>query len=132
MNSTPKPPTRSRNTLLDALCAQFPVFREAQPLAIGIHKAIKVRLPETEGGALRNALKIHTASTKYLKNLSQAKTRFDLEGAEAGEVTEEQRQQASQTLKDRFKKAAERKRAEEAEKQRQDKLHLLVERFKKS
>lgn len=132
MNSTPKPPTRSRNALLDTLCAQFPVFREAQPLAIGVHKTIKARMPEAEGAQLRNALKIHTASTKYLKNLSQAKTRFDLDGAEAGEVTEEQRQQASQTLKDRFKKAAERKRADEADKQRQEKLHQLVDKFKKS
>lgn len=43
-----------------------------------------------------------------LKVLSHGDTRFDLDGSPVGEVTAEQRQQASDTLRERFKKKAQR------------------------
>lgn len=69
------------------------------------------------------------ASTRYLKVLSQADIRFDLDGAPAGEVTTEQRQQSLDALRDRFKKQADRHRAEELAKQQQEKLQQLAVKF---
>ncbi len=122
-------PSRTRNATLEMLSATFPVFRDCQPLAVGIHKAIKEKLPDIDAGQLRAAMKIHTASTKYLKVLSQGGSRFDLDGNVAGEVTAEQRTQATDGLRERFRKGAERKKAEQQEKERQDKLLQLAEKF---
>ena len=137
--SLPKPP-RPRNAVLDSLAVSFPVFRDCLPLAIGIHKAIVARLPEIDPQQLRAAMRMHTASTRYLKALAQASSRFDLDGEAAGEVTAEQRQQALTTLRERFKGQAERHRAaqlaQQQEKlaqqqvqQRQEKLLKLAEKF---
>lgn len=120
---------RPANATLEVLVSSFPVFRDGKPLAIGIHKAIKARLPDIGEGSLRLALKNHTASTKYLKAISNGNQRFDLDGNPAGEITDEQRQQALTTLKERFRKIADRKKAEQAEKERQTKLQLLAEKF---
>ena len=133
-------PPRSRNPILDTLSASFKVFNDCQPLAVGIHKIIKERLPEISTEELRNAIRFHTASTRYLKTLSQASERFDLDGAPAGEVTEEQRKYASDTLRERFKKQAERHKAdqmakdlaqqqEQLAKQRRESLQKLAEKF---
>lgn len=129
-----------RNALLDTLSTNYPVFREYQPLALGIHKTVKERMPEVEAAELRSAMKIHTASTRYLKALVTGKSRFDLDGQVAGEVTEEQREVASTALRERFKKAAERRKAEELAKKaalkeqealekRSEKLAQLAARF---
>lgn len=120
---------RAPNPVLETLIATFPVFRNNQPLAIGIHKAIKVRLPDIGDGSLRMALKGYTASTKYLKAIANDKQRFDLDGNPAGEVTAEQRQQALETIKERFHKMAERKKAEQKSKEQQEKLKKLAEKF---
>lgn len=122
-------PSRARNALLDSLSASFPAFRDCLPLALGVHKVIKERLPDIAVPQLRSAMRIHTASTRYLKVLSQADQRFDLDGAPAGEVTEEQRQQASQTLRERFKKKAEQHKVEQAAKQHQENLVKLAGKF---
>jgi ProP effector len=121
--------SRPSNPVLETLSATFPVFRDGQPLAIGIHKAIKARLPNIGEGSLRMALKGYTASTKYLKVIANGKQRFDLDGNPAGEVTPEQRQQALETIKERFRKAAERKKDEQEAKERQEKLQKLAEKF---
>jgi ProP effector len=127
-DSHPKP-RRPFSPVLETLSATFPVFRDGQPMAIGIHKAIKLRLPDISEGSLRMALKGYTASTKYLKAIANGKQRFDLDGNPAGEVTAEQRQQALETIKDRFRKAAERKKAEQEDKERQEKLQKLADKF---
>ncbi len=125
----PAPARRQKSPILDTLATSFIVFRDCQPLAIGIHKAIKERLPDLDAQQLKATMRMHTASTRYLKVLSQAETRFDLDGAPAGEVTAEQRQQALDTLRDRFKKQADRHRAEELAKQQQEKLQQLAAKF---
>lgn len=129
MTDTPSPARRAPDPTLETLIAAFPAFRDGRPLAIGIHKAIRARLPDLDAGALRTALKRYTASTKYLKAIASGEQRFDLDGNPAGEITAEQRQQATDSLKERFRKGAERKKAEEAEKARQEKLRQLAEKF---
>ena len=128
----------SRNALLDTLCATFPVFQECRPLSLGIHKTICERMPDVKPADLRLAMRVHTASTRYLKALAAGTARYDLDGQPAGEVTEEQRTVASEGLKSRFAKAAERRKADEqarkaqeADAARQEKLNQLAARFSK-
>ncbi len=122
-------PRRQQNEVLATLITTFKAFGECLPLAVGIHKVIKERIPNIDPQQLRVALRIHTASTRYLKELSQSKFRFDLDGTPLGEVTEEQRRQAMDMLRDRFKKQAEQHKAELLAKQQQEKLRLLAEKF---
>ena len=129
MSTTTPKPLRPRNAVLDALSASFKVFHECLPLALGIHKTIRERLPDLHAQHLRDAMRMHTASTRYLKVLSRADTRFDLDGAPAGEVTAEQKRQASVTLQERFRKTAELHKAELAAKQHQENLLKLAEKF---
>lgn len=125
----PLPPRRPRNTALETLIATFAVFRDCQPLAIGVHKTIRERLPGMGAGQLHHALKAHTASTRYLKALSQEANRFDLDGNPAGIVTPEQQKQALDSLRERFRKQAERRKAELQAQEHQQKLLKLVETF---
>jgi len=129
-DTVPPPPRRSKNPVLETLIATFAVFRDCQPLAIGVHKTIRERLPGIGAGQLHHALKTHTASTRYLKALSQGTTRFDLDGIAAGIVTPEQQKQALDTLRERFRKQAERRKAELQAQEHQQKLLKLVETFK--
>lgn len=126
-DSAPKP-GRS-NALLDRLYSEFPVFRDHRPLAIGIHKALILRLPDLDKGQVRNALHLHTGSTRYLKSIVENAPRFDLDNTPDGVVTAEQHKQAATTLRERFRKAAERRKADEDEKKRQAKLLSLAEKF---
>ena len=120
---------RPRNTALDTLNAAFPVFRECRPLAIGIHKAIRDRLPDMNPGQLRFALQTHTGSTRYLKAVSQGNIRFDLDGEAAGSVSHEQQKQALDTLKERFRKQAAQRKVDEAAREHQQNLQKLAEKF---
>ena len=125
----PSLPHRMKSPVLETLAASFKVFHDCLPLAIGIHKSIKERLPDLDTQQLKATMRMHTACTRYLKVLSQADTRFDLDGAPAGEVTAEQRQQALDTLRDRFRKKAEQHKAEQLAKQQLEKLQQLAAKF---
>lgn len=134
--TAPEPRSPRRNALLETLCERFAVFRDARPLALGVHKVILERLPEIDAGKLRLAMRLHTASTRYLKAIAGGRERFDLDANVAGEITDEQREVAATTLRERFKDAAERRQAEaKAEReraalaQRQEKLEQLAARF---
>jgi ProP effector len=138
MSPQPAPKPVRRNALLEQLQAEFPVFRDCKPLAIGIHKQLMERKPDLDKNKVRVALHSHTASTRYLKALTEGAPRIDLDGQTAGEVTAEQQTVAVQTLRDRLKKAAERRKAEEAQRKaeeeeakRQARLQQLAEKFNK-
>lgn len=118
-----------RNAVHEKLCAEFTVFRDYQPLAIGIHKAIMERIPEFDKAQVRNALHGHTGSTRYLKSLVEGACRLDLDGNSVGMVTEVQQEQAAGALRERFKKGAEKCRAERVEQQHQEKLLKLAEKY---
>jgi ProP effector len=146
--SSPAPsPVQLARTLLKQFQEEFVVFREYQPLAIGIDKQLAARLPELNRKVLRIALGIHTNSLRYLKGMEKATVRFDLDGNQAAEVTEEHRAHATELLRERLKKEAERRKvqreaeqaqrkaeqaqreAEEAERQRAEKLNQLTAKF---
>jgi ProP effector len=129
----------SARTLLKQFQQQFPAFRDCLPLAIGIDKQILARMPELDRKTMRTALGIHTGSLRYLRAMEKATVRFDLEGAAGAEVTDVHRAHAKETLQQRFKKEAERKKAErdaaqaaEADRLRQEKLLQLASKFSRN
>ncbi|WP_345790386.1 ProQ/FinO family protein [Aromatoleum aromaticum] len=137
-----KRPHLDARGLLLKLQEASPTFRDVRPLALRIDKAIAARFPELDRKVIRSAMRLHTASTRYLKVMEKATARFDLDGKPEGEVTEEQRAHAKQTLKERFAEAAKRKKdaleaekakraAEEAERRKAEKLQQLVGKFAK-
>lgn len=133
--STSEPQGQSARTLLNDLRTGFVAFRDCLPLAIGIDKQVKERLPDVDKKLLRIALGIHTHSLRYLKSVEKARHRYDLDGNVVAELLDEHRQHAAQTLKERLKKDAERRRvqreAEALESQRLEKMNQLVEKFGK-
>ena len=126
--------------LLKDLQARFDVFRNFSPLAIGIDKQLFAALPELSKKAIRIAMRNHTISTRYLKEMEKGTQRLNLDGTPAGEVTDENRQHATEQLRERFKKQAEQRRAleaaskaaakaAEAEARKQEKLSQLAAKF---
>jgi len=122
--------------VLKQLRETSPTFRECKPVALRIDKAIAERFPQYSRKLIRNAMRMHTASTRYLKSVEKGETRFDLDGNEAGEVTAEHREHASEKLKARFAEQARRKREQrkeaEAEQRKAEKLQQLAEKFSKN
>ena len=119
--------------LLKDLQARFDVFRNFSPLAIGIDKQVFAQLPDVSKKSLRLAMRSHTISTRYLKEMEKGTVRLNLDGTPAGEVTDENRQHAAELLRERFKKQAEQRKAAaaeaKAEQLRQAKRTALAEKF---
>jgi ProP effector len=119
--------------LLKDLQERFDVFRNFSPLAIGIDKQVFALLPELSKKSLRLAMRSHTISTRYLKEMEKGTVRLNLDGSPADEVTDENRQHAAEQLRERFKKQAEARKAAEAEakaeQRRTEKLNQLAEKF---
>ena len=133
-------PTVDARALLKDIQARHDVFRNFSPLAIGIDKQLLAQQPELNRKALRMALRNHTMSTRYLKEMQTGTVRFNLDGTAAGEVTEDARTHSAELLRERFKKQAELRKAEQeaaraeqeaarAEQRRQEKLSQLTEKF---
>ena len=125
-------PVDSR-ALLKEIQAGHDVFRNFSPLAIGIDKQLLAQRPELNRKALRMALRSHTMSTRYLKEMEKAEVRLNLDGTPAGEVTAEARTHSAELLRERFKKQAEQRKAEQeaarAEQRHLEKLNQLTEKF---
>ena len=128
-------PTIDARTLLKDIQTRHDVFRNFSPLAIGIDKQLQARQSELNRKTMRIALGLHTNSLRYLKSMEKATRRFDLDGNPGEEVSETHRAHAAEVLKERFRKDAERRRAqkqaEQQEKERNQKLSQLVEKFGK-
>ena len=135
MTTPTENPVQNARALLKTLQQNFSVFRDYSPLAIGIDKQLLTRQNELNRKTLRIALGLHTNSLRYLKSMEKATRRFDLDGNPGEEVTDAHRAHAAEVLKERFRKDAERRRAqklaEQQEKERNQKLSLLVEKFGK-
>jgi ProP effector len=99
-----KAPDMSLEACTQALKAQFPALFEgpAKPVKLRIQADIQARAP---GVFSKKSLSIflhrHTNSTAYLLALTQAPHRFDLDGAPAGEISDEHRQVALEEVKRR-------------------------------
>lgn len=119
-----------RDPVLAELAATYTVFRDARPLAIGIHKSVMAAHPGFDKDSVRKALQRHTASTRYLKAVAAGGVRFGLDGQPSGEVTPEQKKLAADGVRERFRRQAERRREAEKAKAIQAKLHQLVDKFK--
>jgi ProP effector len=143
MDNPPLSPGQAARMLLKELQANFAVLRDCLPLAIGIDKQLTARMPDVNRKVLRTALGIHTKSLRYLKAMKKATARFDLDGKEAGEVTQEQRSHAAAALDERLKRDAEhrkaqrqaqeaQKKAEEEAQRRTEKLQQLAAKFSRS
>lgn len=139
--TTPELPSTPRALLKD-LSANYAVFRDYQPLAVGIKKQVAERYPGLPSKLLGVALYLHTGSVRYLKSLQTGTPRLDLEGNPAGEVSEEHQQHAAEQLKELLRKQGEARRAEakskreaeaakQAEEQRNAKLQQLAAKFSK-
>ena len=130
--ATTNKPNDTRALLKD-LQDRFDVFRNFSPLAIGIDKQVFSLLPELSKKSLRLAMRSHTISTRYLKEMEKGTVRLNLDGTPADEVTDENRQHATEQLRERFKKQAEARKAAEAEakaeQRRVEKLNQLAEKF---
>jgi ProP effector len=127
---------QSPRALLKQLQQQFKAFRECLPLAIGVDKQVLARLPGLNRKTMRAALGIHTGSMRYLRAMEKATVRYDLDGNPGAEVNDTHRQHAKELLQERYKKEADRKKAErdaavqaEAERKRQEKLQQLASKF---
>jgi ProP effector len=134
--ASPAPAADSPRALLKQLQQQFAAFRNCLPLEIGIDKQLLARMPDLNRKLMRAALGIHTGSMRYLRAMEKATVRYDLDGKAGAEVTDTHRQHAKELLQQRFKKEAERKKAErdaaaeqEAERKRQEKLQQLASKF---
>ena len=131
--NTTENPVQNARSLIKTLQEQYAVFRDCLPLAIGIDKQLLAQQPDLSRKALRLALRSHTMSTRYLKEMEKGTQRLNLDGSPAGDVTDENRQHASELLKERFKKQAEQRKAAElaarAESRKQEKLLALTEKF---
>lgn len=132
----PAAPAMSARALLKQLQQEFPAFRDCLPLAIGIDKQLLARMPGLDRKTMRAALGIHTGSQRYLRAMEKATVRFDLDGTAGAEVTDTHRAHAKEVLQQRFKKEAERKKAErdaaaaeESARLRQEKLLQLASKF---
>ena len=135
----PEPSVDARALLKD-IQARYDVFRNYSPLAIGIDKQLLAQQPDLNRRALRMALRSQTMATRYLKEMEKAEQRLNLDGTPAGEVTAEARTYATDLLRERFKKQAEQRKAEQnaaraaeeaakAEQRRVEKLSQLTEKF---
>ena len=135
----PDSPVDARALLKD-LQGRFDVFRNFSPLAIGIDKQLIAREPDLNRKALRLALRSHTMSTRYLKEMQTASARLNLDGSAAGEVTDDARTHSGDLLRERFKRQAEQRKAEQesaraaqeaarAEQRSLEKLSQLTEKF---
>ena len=126
--------------LIERLQEISPTFKECRPLALRIDKAVMARFPDVDKKVVRTAMRLHTASTRYLKAMEKGTHRYDFEGNPDAELTDEHRAHAAQTLKERFAEVAKRKReqqkaetervrAEQAEQRKAEKLQQLMQKF---
>lgn len=129
----------SARSLLKQLQQEYPAFRDCLPLSIGIDKQLLARMPGLDKKVMRAALGIHTGSMRYLRAMEKAKVRHDLDGTPGAEVPEAHRLHAKEQLQQRFKKEADRKKAErdaaqeeENNRKRQEKLQALASKFSKN
>lgn len=126
MSLPPTPPTEA-TALTPEACASllkqlFPALFTggAKPLKLRIQADIQERAPgQFTKPVLSAFLRRHTGATSYLIAVSKGTHRYDLDGAQAGELSEEHRQVALQELaRRRERQVAKRVEQEQAQRER--------------
>lgn len=112
-----------------------------RPLAVGIHDRLKAALAEdpeladTANWVLKQALARYTHSPAYLQAVIAGHPRVDLDGSDAGPVTEDARRHARLRREEQKKRAAERHRGRSGRRQppgdepHRRQLERLAEKF---
>ena len=87
------PPSELRMEALNKqLCATFSIWRDHQPLALGIEKGlfrfIAAQHISASKRVVQKLLKRHTSSQAYRDNIQQQALRYELDGTPAGEISQ--------------------------------------------
>lgn len=90
---------REARALLAKLRQDWPAFRGILPLKIGVIEDAIARLPEVSPRVVRFALALWTQHDRYLAAQSVGGARYDLDGVQVGEVTDDQRSFATKMVK---------------------------------
>lgn len=156
-NSETQKRERAQRTreFLDALITRYPACfsgdpANVRPLAIGIQKPLRADLAgdeafaDTPGWLIRQALALYTRSPAYLEATLARRTRVNLEGSDAGEVSDEavefaraRREEQKQRQAERRKRSAQARRNKKpakptAEEMKKRKLEALAAKFNNS
>ncbi len=89
--------------------------KAVRPLAIGIQHKLREELAadeafkDTPNWLIRQALALYTRSGAYLNALIEKRTRINLDGSDAGEVTDQQQAHARERMEELKKRRAERR-----------------------
>lgn len=102
----PKPkktaPSELRAQELDASLNAFPVWLDCKPLALGIEKQIFRHIAELHLSASKRVVEKllyrHTHKPSYLQAVARGGNRWNLDGTEAGEIIQVERDHAAQIL----------------------------------
>lgn len=127
----PSSPAASAAACAEALKRLFPGLFQGppKPLKLRIQADIQARAPGQFTKAQLSAfLRRYTGSHGYLQALTRAPHRFDLDGAAAGDISEEHRQAAAQELQRRRQIVAERRAQEDADRDQRARLLRDFER----
>ena len=95
---------------IEPLCSQWPQlfsYEKPKPVMIGIHKVIKAQGHWNQ--AVKNALGFYVNRYTYRRAMARGGCRYDLEGNEAGSISEKDQASAVQYLEQR--KAARKKQS---------------------
>lgn len=92
--------TLSIGQTMQAMQAKYPVIRNRSPLAIGIHKqVIKDRDEGWINRHIRTAMRNLTRKEGYISNIAaEDSRRFNLDGSDAGKVSDDHRTHAQKCL----------------------------------
>lgn len=96
------PPSDLRAAELDASLNAFPVWLDYKPLALGIDKQLFRHIADLHLSAskrvVQKLLHRHTHNRRYLQAVGQGGQRFNLDGSEAGEIIQVERDHAGRLL----------------------------------
>lgn len=94
------------------LLEAYPILKQRKPLAIGV--ADEVLKIVGDVAVSKAIMSTHANNPKYLESLSTGKVRYNLDGTEAGEVTDDHRANALQRLIDDKARIVKKKAAQKA------------------
>lgn len=83
---------------------QHSVMFSDKPLAVGVMKQIEAQHVEYKPEEIQAVLHNHTKTTTYLRNIKFGEVRYNLDGTEAGTITDQQRECARLKLNERNQK----------------------------